>query len=282
MTVARLDDILARDPNLGTLSDVYHRIESAINDPNSSFEAMASVIESDTALAAKVLRIANSSLYALPGGIHSIQRAISIIGTQQLRDLTLAATVIRHFEGMPITGIDLESFWRHSIGCALLARSLASFRREANVERFYVAGLLHDIGRLVMYMHMPDAMAQVLEAREHSQDLLFREEQRELGFHHAQLGGELLERWQLPAALHEPVRCHHDPNEAQRYPVETAVVHAADSMANALRMGSSGERMVPPIDEQAWARIALSETLLEQVSAYTEQHYAQAVEVFLA
>ncbi|MBK1674184.1 phosphohydrolase [Ectothiorhodospira shaposhnikovii] len=282
MTASFIKEILESNPDLGTLPNVYHQVEAAVNDPSSSFDAMSRAIESDTALTAKLLRIANSSLYNFPGQIANIDRAISIIGTQQLRDLVLAATIIRYFNHLPVAGVDMDSFWRHSIVTALLARNLASARRETNVERFYVAALLHDIGRLLMYIHLTDQSAKILSLRDQRQCLLFQAEQEILGVDHAQLGGDLLAAWRLPRAFEEPVRHHHDPSMATHYPIETAVVHVADSIANALRLGTSGERYVPPIDDEAWIRISLPESMLKQIIDHTDKHYHQVVDVFMA
>lgn len=276
-----VQEVLRRDPDLGTLADLYHRIQAVIDDPASSLDTVARTIGADPALSARILRIANSSLYQFPTRVESIPQAIGIIGTQQVRDLVLAATLIRHFSRIPVSGVDMDSFWRHSIGCALMARSVAFFRREANLERAYVAGLLHDIGRLILFMHLEDWATRVLAARDRSGDLLYRVESRELGFDHSQLGAALLEHWRLPPALIEPVRHHHSPDEARRYPMETATVHLADSMAHALRLGTSGERYCPAVEKTAWQRLALPESALEQIAAQTDRHYQQTLEVFL-
>jgi HD-like signal output (HDOD) protein len=175
----------------------------------------------------------------------------------------------------------MDSFWRHSIACAIICRAIATFRREPNVERFYVSGLLHDVGRLVIFMHLEDKVTLLLKRRDELTELLFKVEQQILGFDHAGLGGSLMAAWQLPPVFEEAVRWHHAPEEAVNYPIEAAVVHVADSIANALRMGTSGERYVPPIDPAAWSRLALPESSLEQIIQYTEQHYRQAVDVFL-
>ncbi|SEP80430.1 HDIG domain-containing protein [Ectothiorhodospira magna] len=281
MNASAVDTILGLNPELGTLPSVFHRVESAVNDPSSSFDAISRAIESDTTLTAKLLRIANSSLYNFPTRITSIDRAISVIGTQQLRDQVLAATVIRHFSHLPVAGVDMESFWRHSIATALLSRSLAGMRRESNVERFYVAGLLHDIGRLLMFMHLPQKSTQILASRDQAQCLLHQAEQDILGTNHAQVGGDLLRAWCLPPVFESAVRYHHQPAQAIEYPMETAVVHVADCIANALRLGSSGERFVPPLDDGAWQRLALSENMLERVIHYTDTHYQQVVDAFM-
>ncbi|MFN2349570.1 MAG: HDOD domain-containing protein [Thioalkalivibrio sp.] len=281
MINAICQDLIREHLQLASLPDVYHRIEEVVNDPASSFNAMAQLIELDPALTAQILRLANSSLYSFPYKIQSVSRAVSIIGTQQLRDLVLAATVIRFFNQIPLGQVNMEEFWRHSIACAVVSRAIATFRREPNVERFYVCGLLHDLGRLIIFLHLQEKLGMLLKHRDDSGDLLYRVEQQNLGFDHAVLGGTLLEFWRLPPVFSEAVRYHHNPEEAGNYPIEAAVVHVADSIANALRMGSSGERFVPPIDPVAWNRLSIPEANLEQVIAYTEQHYQQAVDVFL-
>lgn len=281
MTAQITGDLIKENIRLATLPDIYLRIEEKVNDPTSSFDAMARIIEQDAALTVKVLRVANSSLYAFPYKIQSVSRALSIIGTQQLRDLVLAATIIRFFRNVPLGSVNMESFWRHSIACALICRAIATFRREPNVERFYVSGLLHDVGRLVIFMHLEEKVSLLLKRRDEAGDLLFRVEQHILGYDHAGVGGSLMAAWQLPSVFEETVRYHHAPQEAFNYPIETAVVHVADSIANALRMGTSGERYVPPIDPVAWNRLALPESSVAQIIEYTEQHYRQAVDVFL-
>lgn len=281
MTVQITRDLIKNNLRLTNLPDTYHRMEETVYDPATSFDAMAHIIEQDAALTVQMLKVANSSLYDFPYKIQSVSRAISIIGTEQLRDLVLAATVIRFFNHAPLDGVNMDSFWCHSVACAIACRAIATIRREPNVERFYVAGLLHDVGRLVIFMQPEDRITQLLKRRDEHTELLYKVEHQVLGFDHAGLGGSLMAAWQLPPVFEEAVRCHHAPDQAVSYPIEAAVVHVADSIANALRFGTSGERYVPPIDPAAWSRLALPESSLEQIIRYTEQHYPQAIEVFL-
>ncbi|MDD3517062.1 MAG: HDOD domain-containing protein [Chromatiales bacterium] len=276
-----LDGVLRGLKDLATFPDLYHRLEQVMSNPTSSLDDMAAVVEQDVAVASKLLRLANSSFYSFPSRIQSVGRAITIIGTKQLRDLVLATLVIKRFDGIPTDMVDMEGFWRHSIGCAIIARVIAIFRREANVERFYVSGLLHDLGRLVMLLQVQEPMREVFKQRQQEQSLLFQTEAAMLGFDHAVLGAELLRSWQLPKVFEEAVKYHHAPLMAGGYPVEAAVVHAADSIAHAMQLGTSGEKYVPPIDPKAWERIGLSESMLAQVVAFTDQQYHQAVEIFL-
>jgi putative nucleotidyltransferase with HDIG domain len=180
---------------------------------------------------------------------------------------------------MPQELVTMESFWRHSVACGVAARALASRRREVNVERFFVAGLLHDIGRPIMYMQVPEiASAAVTRSRETGEPL-YLVEHALLGFDHSHVGQALLDQWKLPPSLREAVAQHHFPERASRFPVETAVVHVADVIANALRFGSSGEPGIPPLHPKAWDTIGIPATVLTDIIGEVEQHYETAVQV---
>lgn len=156
------DDILNRAPDLPSLPDVYYRVETVLEDPNFSLEQLSEAIQVDPSISTRLLKLANSAYYGFPSKIDTITRAATIIGTQEIRELILATAVISIFQGMPVGAVSMRSFWEHSIACGLAARAIADCRGEANVERFYVAGLLHDIGRLVLYLGQPHEMNELL------------------------------------------------------------------------------------------------------------------------
>jgi putative nucleotidyltransferase with HDIG domain len=188
---------------------------------------------------------------------------------------------MRMFVNVPSQLVDMDSFWRHSIACGLAARLLAAHRRESNVERFFIAGLLHDIGRPIIFTRAPlEGAAALLEANR-SGTLLFEVEQRTLGFHHGAVGSVLLDRWRLPSMLTEAVAWHHAPRLASRFPVETAVVHTADVIANALSLGSSGEHLVPALDSTAWDLLELSPAILPALFKQVELQFGHAVEAIM-
>jgi HD-like signal output (HDOD) protein len=229
-------------------------------------------------LTARLLKIVNSAFYSFPSKIETISRAVTVVGTQQLRDLALATSVMKLFKGVPPDLISMEPFWRHSIACGVAARVLATHKREANIERFFVAGILHDIGRLVLCMKEPDWMRSALGRCHASGELLYKVEDEELGFDHASLGRILLENWKLPASLVETVAYHHNPEAAARFPVEAADVHVADIIAHALQLGSSGERFVPPLSPLAWERAGMSMGQLPGAIEQVDRQYREAVE----
>ncbi len=267
--------------SITSLPAVYQRLDEAINDPYSDLSNIAAILSEDSSLAARLLRLANSAMFCFPSRVETVSRAVTIIGTKQLRDLVLATSVIELFNKIPEEHVSMESFWRHSIATGISARVIATYRREANVERFYVLGLLHDIGRLVMYLQIPEMANRAIELSTESQLPLYQVEQQQLGFDHAAVGKALLAKWKLPDSLQDGVAYHHKPERATRYPEEAATVHIADVIANAFKMGSSGEPTVPPFVEQAWDRLGLTVDQLPLITEQLEVQYSAAVDIFL-
>ncbi len=276
-----IEVLIADVLQLVSLPEVYYRLEEIITDPVMSLEDAGEIIRSDTDLTARLLRIANSAFFGFPSQIESIGRALTLIGTQQLRDLVFATSVIKAFSKLPLGFVSMRSFWQHSIACGATARVIATWRREPNIERYYVAGLLHDIGRLVLYIKSPAMMTEIFSAREAQKELLFRLEEEVLGYNHAAVGGALLQAWGIPQALIEPVELHHTPEASHRCPVETAVVHVADVLVNGLRIGTSGEGFVPPLNEAAWNRLGISENALPEITGRAEQQFKDAMAIFM-
>ncbi len=253
-----------------SLPRIYQRLTAALDNPRASTGHIADVIGDDSGLSARLLRLVNSAFYSFPTKVESIAHAVLLVGTEQIRDLALATSVIRTFKGISADLVDMESFWLHSIATGVTARILATHRREANTERFFVAGMLHDVGRLLMYAKLPGEAAEALrQARQHGGPLLAAE--REVfGFDHSAAGALLLDAWGLPPGLVEAVRCHHAPQEARRHPVDAAVVHVADVIATALELGNSGDDAVPRLCGPAWECLGLPASALDAIVEQTE------------
>lgn len=274
-------DLLKGYVDVASLPTIFARVNEAVNSPRSSVSEIARVISEDSGLTARLLMLVNSAYFSLPERVESIMQAISIVGTQQLRDLALATSVVRMFKGIPSDLIDMERFWKHSIGVGIAARTLATLRREANLERFFVAGILHDIGRLVMYMKIPDQSRTALQEAKRNAELLHVTEERVIGFDHASVGRALMQAWRLPVLQEEVVAFHHRPDLAVRFPMETAIVHVADIIAHSLGLGSSGETYVPRLHPVAWDRLELSVSVLAPAIEQVDRQYDEAVRMIL-
>jgi len=265
---------------VSSLPMVFLRINEAINSPRSSVADISKIIAEDPGLTARLLRLVNSPLYSFPGKIETISRAVVIVGTQQLRDLALATSILRLFQGIPEDLVSMESFWEHSVACGLGSRVLAAHRGEPNVERYFVAGILHDIGKLVLYSQAPELARQALAAGASQGEPAHVAEARILGFDHATLGRLLVHAWRLPASLEEVAGFHHSPGQATRYPVETAVVHLADIVAHLLRPGDWGG-VLAPLDASAWKTLGLATGTLALTLDQVDRQFHEVVQTIL-
>jgi putative nucleotidyltransferase with HDIG domain len=258
------------------------RLTEVLNDPYSSNADVGAVIGEDPGLTARLLRLVNSAIFGFPARIESITQALSLVGTQQIHDLALATSVLRLFKNVPEDFFDMDSFWRHSLACGICARLIAAQRREPNVERLFVAGLLHDIGRLVLCSQFPDGARAAFEFRNESGTLLYEAERAVLGFDHAAIGRALLCEWKLPAALLDVVANHHQPTKAHNYPAEVAIVHVADITAHALLLGDGGERYVPPLEPSAWDTLQPMETIPIAVMDEIDSQHSAALKTIMS
>lgn len=275
------EDLVKSVATLASLPSIYNRLSEVIGHPLSSSRDIGGVVSEDPGLTARVLKLVNSAFYAFPTRVETITRAITIVGTQQLCDLALATSVIRAFQDVPQDLVDMDSFWKHSLACGVAARVIAGQRRENNVERFFVAGMLHDIGLPIMFMKAADKARLILEHSRTTGELLHVVEDKILGFTHADVGRQLLLGWNLPDSLQEAVRYHHNPARAAHFPVESAAVHVAEIIAVAFEMGNSGEYWVPPVESKAWDILGLDKDNLPRLFEEIERQYNDVIKIML-
>ena len=264
---------------LASLPVIFHKLNAAISDSQSSAAHLADIISKDTSLAAVLLKLVNSSFYGLANKVSSISRAVAILGTQQLNTLALGTCAINTFRGYSSEHIKMQSFWEHSIACGILARIIASYVDEVNNERMFLAGLLHDIGRLVIFRYLPAHSQVALMEAQQTNTLLYEMETKWLGFDHSLLGALLLKEWQFPLILEKATGNHH-PSSQERSFRESAILHLADVMANALQIGTSGERFVPPLAADMWEAVGISINTLSAIIDLADHHIADTIQIF--
>ncbi|NIQ00834.1 MAG: HDOD domain-containing protein [Nitrospinaceae bacterium] len=273
-------DLISTDEKVFSLPKVYFELQAALNDPDKTFQDIGEIISYDTALTARLLKIVNSSFYGFPSRIETVSHAISIIGMNQLTDLALATLVIYQFKGVPNTLFNMEKFWRHSMACGVAARSIAEIRGEKNIERFYLAGILHDIGRLVILKKEPEVARETLMQSRDKKENIYLSERDQLGFDHADVGGELLEAWQLPPRLVEAVRYHHQPQNAREFYLDTVIIHTADYIVHVLHVGSDADYSEPQLYPKSWEVIGISPDDFEFMRDKVNQQYEGIVKMF--
>lgn len=271
--------LLADNVKLPALPKIYSQINAAVQDPRCSGKDIADIVSKDTSLSATLLKIVNSAYYGFPEKIDSLAYAAMALGTQQICTLAMGITVINYFKGMPETALDMEAFWKHSVGCAITAKSLTTHVAGVNPERVFIGGLLHDMGRLVFLNHFPGAAGSALFQARKLNLSLFQVEPRHLQMTHAQFGSQLSESWNFSSEISALIRDHH--GDFKETPgKEVAIVYFSNWLVTALGIGSSGEIALPRLDMKAWEAMDVSPGALVPVIRQMDREIMEAIRFF--
>lgn len=264
--------------------EVWVRLNEVVNDPHSSVSDVAEITARDTALAARILKIVNSPYYNFPSRVDTISRAVTILGTNDLFALATAVSAAQVFANIPSALVKPEHFWRHSVCTGLASRALARRCGVLHDERLYVAGLLHDVGSLILYRKFPNKVSAVLMASAGDEEVLCRVEQEMFGFDHAEIGGALLELWKLPASLLSAVRYHHEPERATDSRLEAAVVHIGNVAANRIGRSTFMDTEIASDSEAdpiVWQITKLDRNVINELRKGLEEELEEAVAAFM-
>jgi HD-like signal output (HDOD) protein len=238
---------VTRDAKLISLPEAYLKLKAVIEEANYSVQQVADAISYDPALTTRVLRLVNSPYFGLANRIDNIPRAVSLLGTQQIHDLALATAVAHSFKGVDPKLHDLGAFWSGSVFCGLVSQQLAKVCNVAHAERLFVAGLLRDLGHLILYQTIPQETLQAEQLSLQQMRPLVELEREILGLDYARVGATLMRQWSLPEILVETTEYHPEPLRSQKDPIATAVVHIAAAMADARAQGLAfGEGLYEP------------------------------------
>ncbi len=276
-----LDQFFQDSKSFPALSTIFYELEKEIDYPRSTSESIGNILTKDPSLVSRLLALSNSAFYGFSRRVETIPNAIQLLGLKQIRDLVMATAVMDSFIGISSDLLDMNDFWIHSISCGVAAASLAQEKSDPNPERYFVGGLLHDIGRLAMLIKMPEEMSIVLTQHRETKILTHLIEQDILGFNHAIVGGRLIEQWRLPIGLGEMVKHHHTPEKSTSASFETAIIHLADILVHALELGNSGETIVPSFSPLAWERIGMDLNHLDKVMENTLDRTEQLCQIFI-
>lgn len=263
-----IDDVTQQLHDLPSLPAVVMELLNSIDQEDVDISVLAKKVSHDQALTAKTLRLANSSLYGLQVKVTTITQAITFLGFQTTRNLITAAAVTGCFPDGDCAGFDDKGFWRHSIATAACAKVLAR-RLRFNQDYAFTAGLLHDIGRLVLSAGFPAQYAQVLAACRADDSYLLDAERELLGVDHVEAGVALAGHWNFSDTMRLAIAHHHDP-EAPGAGFLATIVHVANAIAHALDIARDEDELVPSVSAVAWTALGLNEESYLHVFRETE------------
>ena len=231
--------------NLPTLPGIVTRISAMVDSPKTTGRQLGAEIAKDQVISAKVLKLVNSGFYGFSQPISTIQHAVTLLGFDTVKSLVLSSTVLDMMKD------SLPGLWEHSIACARTSSFLAAHLEIDNPEEISTAGLLHDLGKVILRQTMEREFKQIVQLAERRDVLFFAAEKKILGVNHGEIGGWLLQKWALPPKLVEPIVDHHDFRPNRDHAENTAIVHLADILSHAESFGNGLDRRMPPLAPSA-------------------------------
>jgi HD-like signal output (HDOD) protein len=225
--MASAQELVQSFTNVFTLPEVYFRVREVVDNPDSAMDDLASALKIDPAISARLLKIVNSPLYGFPKQIDTITRTVNLIGMQAVSDLVTATTIGRTFSGMTSHLMNLSAYWRKSVLCALMAGKIAKACGVEDSERFFIEGLLRDIGHLVLYQTVPQRAQSALVEAGNLSTPLADVEQASIGCDYTEVGAELIRSWGMPTQIEQAIRHQLKPNEAGEFTLHASIVHLA-------------------------------------------------------
>jgi putative nucleotidyltransferase with HDIG domain len=277
------ETILKSIKSVPSLPSVVIRIRQYLNDPNVSFDTLSKVIEHDPGLTANILQLANSAYFGWARRIKTVKEAITRLGTNRIFQMVLCMSVAPLVR-KPIKGYDMDpaGLWEHSFGVAVTAEKLVQLLKLQGHEEAFTAGLLHDMGKVVLgtFVEVDDAPIREIVAREGT--TFNAAERRVLGIDHAETAGELLRLWNLPAEVADAVHWHHEPSSCEGKHRQAAdLLHCADTLAMRAEWGVGADMDHYRMDEQAWRRLGLDAQLADGVLRLATPEFEEMRELYL-
>jgi HD-like signal output (HDOD) protein len=249
---ARIKRITESIIGLPTLPTVVAKMITLVDNPRTSATSLARLIASDQALTARILKLANSAYYGFSREISTVNMAIVVLGFNTVKEMGLSLSVFDAFKyGKPNDQFDLNRFWEHSIACGIASRMLARTFYTRFTGEAFVAGLLHDIGKVILNQYFHDDFMKIIELQIGGISLEEAENQV-IGTHHSQIGSWLAEKWNLPRLISRTLLYHHEPWVSQKDNAFYSLVYLADYLCHISGFNHSGRVRVQELDERMW------------------------------
>jgi putative nucleotidyltransferase with HDIG domain len=228
--------------DLPTLPNIVLKVNEMLQDYDTSIKKLSTIIEKDQAMVTKILRLVNSTFYGFGSKITNIPHAVIILGFSNIRNAVVSVSIITTFSGKKtVEAFDITDFWKHSIAVAVTSRYLAKQTRFDSPDDCFVAGLLHDIGKVVLSQNFTEFFGQVWESVQENGLSFYEAEKKLLPADHAHIGGYLAKKWRFPVSLIDSITYHHEIKQSVPNLNQLIIVHTANNIVNDYQ-GSPGRR----------------------------------------
>lgn len=271
-------EVLRRKVNdlsgLPTLPGVVRFVSTVVEDSQSSMQDVGEIISRDQVLSAKILRMVNSPFYGFPGRISSVTHALVLLGLGVVKGLVLSTAVFDNLDSK------YRGLWEHSLGTAVISRQIAKAVGLQDSEDIMIAGLLHDLGKVVLAVVEPDQYDTAIRLAHAERIHIAQAERQVFGVDHTEVSAWVCERWHLPQRLVECLTLHHLPLQAYQSPEPTAIVHVADILARAMGYGAPGDNVLPPFESKAFAGLGLGAEAYDAILRVAEDDFHRGTALF--
>ena len=263
MTNTKLYEVVDKIEKLPEMFSIAIRVAKAIQDPDVNAEQLAKIISPDQSLTTQLLKLCNSAEYGYSKKTATIKEAIPRLGFKTIKNLVFIA-ISQGVLTKPLKGYDLEkgALWQNSISCAVYARHLSKVVGYPDPDIAFTAGLLRDIGKLIIHEYIGESYDQIVELV-NSENITFAQaEEQILGFNHTEIGARVAEKWNFPSLLTEAIRYHHSPNTAKDFNdiKLLSIVHIADAITMMLGSGMGNDGMMYKIEMSALEALQIPAT----------------------
>jgi len=260
----RLDQLIEDTVDLPTIPRVTMEVANLVDSPNASAAMVAQALARDQALTAKVLKMANSAFYGAPRRISTVTDAIVLLGMHTIRNLAMAAGCHDVLDREVISyAIRRGDLWKHSMCVGYASQQIAKRAHYTIIEEAFVAGLLHDIGKVLISTYMGSELCDVMAHAQQANQSFASSEQDILGFDHAEVGARLTEHWNLPTHLVEAIRYHHNPSLQDPPSMLTSIVHLADVLCITLGIGLGTDGLQYSLEDKTIEMLNLDDAAVE-------------------
>jgi len=266
LTKVSLSELVSRVDEIPVFSETVNKILALLEDPKSDAKSIEHEIMKDQGFTAKVLRLANSAYFGGSRRIHTVSQATVLLGFQAIKSMVLASSVGKVLvKELPGYALEKEELWRQSQICAITCRVIAKKVKYSKPDQAYTAGLLHDIGKVILDYYLGEQYKIIEEKMQSGKWPFVAIEEEVLGFHHGQVGAKIAEKWRLPEELVEAIELHHTPEKAVLNPQMVAITHLADGlvMMMGLHLGTDG--LFYEFSEDAMALLKIDENTLTEI-----------------
>jgi HD-like signal output (HDOD) protein len=271
-TIALEKKLLQKVTDIATLPFVVRKLMSTLSNPRSSAKDLGRVIVNDQALSAKVLRLVNSAYYGLANEVTNINHAVAVLGFNSLRSLTLSiASHSAFFKGDGGPFFDRKKLWIHSLGTAICARVLARQFGIATFEDFFAAGLIHDVGKVIMDQYTPQLFHSIIMLAIKEKKSFYDAEKLTLSISHPEIGKAAAEKWCFPAFLTDAIRFHHEPTLAGNSWEAASIIHYANYLCKIKKIGENGDHSPPVLHPAVQKAVYINPRSLEMIYAEVDR-----------